>query len=38
MEEMVSAKCPPEISHLEEGHLVKYFRDYETDFELVCSV
>nr|XP_048313021.1 fibrocystin-L isoform X3 [Myodes glareolus] len=34
VEEMVSAKCPPEISHLEEGYLVKYFRDYETDFEL----
>ncbi|CAO2602354.1 Pkhd1l1 [Lemmus lemmus] len=34
VEEMVSAKCPPEISHLEEGFLVKYFRDYETDFEL----
>ncbi|KAL1767893.1 fibrocystin-L isoform X2 [Sigmodon hispidus] len=34
VEEMLSAKCPPEISHLEEGFLVKYFRDYETDFEL----
>uniref|UniRef100_E9PSK6 PKHD1 like 1 n=1 Tax=Rattus norvegicus TaxID=10116 RepID=E9PSK6_RAT len=34
VEEMVSAKCPPEIAHLEEGFLVKYFRDYETHFEL----
>nr|XP_034372677.1 fibrocystin-L [Arvicanthis niloticus] len=34
VEEMVSAKCPPEIAHLEEGFLVKYFRDYEIDFEL----
>lgn len=34
VEEMVSAKCPPEIARLEEGFLVRYFRDYETDFEL----
>uniref|UniRef100_A0A8C6RMA5 Fibrocystin-L n=1 Tax=Nannospalax galili TaxID=1026970 RepID=A0A8C6RMA5_NANGA len=34
VEEMVSTKCPPEIAHLKEGFLVKYFRDYETDFDL----
>ncbi|XP_077023612.1 fibrocystin-L [Tamandua tetradactyla] len=34
VEEMVSAKCPPQISNFEEGFIVKYFRDYETDFHL----
>ncbi|XP_048215228.1 fibrocystin-L isoform X1 [Perognathus longimembris pacificus] len=34
VEEMVSTKCPPQITHLEEGFVVKYFRDYETDFDL----
>ncbi|KAB1257904.1 Fibrocystin-L [Camelus dromedarius] len=34
VEEMVSAKCPPQIANFEEGFLVKYFRDYETDFNL----
>ncbi|XP_075406661.1 fibrocystin-L [Tenrec ecaudatus] len=32
LEEMVSAKCPPHIANFEEGFAVKYFRDYETDF------
>ncbi|XP_004640150.1 fibrocystin-L [Octodon degus] len=34
MEEMVSTKCSPQIAHFEEGFVVKYFRDYETDFNL----
>uniref|UniRef100_A0A7N4NVE6 Fibrocystin-L n=1 Tax=Sarcophilus harrisii TaxID=9305 RepID=A0A7N4NVE6_SARHA len=34
IEEMVSAKCPKEISHLKEGFAVKYFKDYETDFSM----
>nr|XP_058131903.1 fibrocystin-L isoform X2 [Dasypus novemcinctus] len=34
VEEMVSAKCPPQIANFEEGFIVKYFRDYETDFKL----
>ncbi|MBZ3876694.1 Fibrocystin-L [Sciurus carolinensis] len=34
VEEMVSTKCPPQIAHFEEGFVVKYFRDYETDFDL----
>ncbi|XP_051699933.2 fibrocystin-L isoform X2 [Oryctolagus cuniculus] len=34
VEEMVSAKCPPQIANFEEGFAVKYFRDYETDFNL----
>ncbi|XP_045037491.2 fibrocystin-L [Desmodus rotundus] len=34
VEEMVSAKCPPQITNFEEGFVVKYFRDYETDFNL----
>ncbi|KAM9050154.1 fibrocystin-L [Megaptera novaeangliae] len=34
VEEMVSAKCPPQIANFEEGFVVKYFRDYETDFNL----
>ncbi|ELK37593.1 Fibrocystin-L [Myotis davidii] len=34
VEEMVSAKCPPQIADLEEGFVVKYFRDYETDFNM----
>lgn len=38
MEEMVSAKCPRHIAGLEEGFAVKYFRDYETDFNLVREV
>ncbi|XP_058524528.1 fibrocystin-L isoform X1 [Ochotona princeps] len=32
LEEMVSTKCPPQIANFEEGFVVKYFRDYETDF------
>jgi hypothetical protein len=38
VEEMVSTKCPPQIAHFEEGFVVKYFRDYETDFDLVWNV
>ncbi|XP_044933989.1 fibrocystin-L [Mustela putorius furo] len=34
VEEMVTAKCPPQIANFEEGFDVKYFRDYETDFNL----
>uniref|UniRef100_A0A8C8ZFE9 Fibrocystin-L n=1 Tax=Prolemur simus TaxID=1328070 RepID=A0A8C8ZFE9_PROSS len=34
VEEMVSTKCPPQIANFEEGFVVKYFRDYETDFNL----
>ncbi|XP_054983665.1 fibrocystin-L [Sorex araneus] len=34
IEEMVTTKCPPHISHFEEGFAVKYFRDYEADFNL----
>ncbi|XP_049710533.1 fibrocystin-L isoform X3 [Elephas maximus indicus] len=34
VEEMVSAKCPPQIANFEEGFEVKYFRDYETAFNL----
>uniref|UniRef100_A0A673UX60 Fibrocystin-L n=1 Tax=Suricata suricatta TaxID=37032 RepID=A0A673UX60_SURSU len=34
VEEMVTAKCPPQIANFEEGFVVKYFRDYETDFSL----
>ncbi|ELK08600.1 Fibrocystin-L [Pteropus alecto] len=34
VEEMVSAKCPQQIANFEEGYVVKYFRDYETDFNL----
>uniref|UniRef100_A0A8D0SJH6 Fibrocystin-L n=1 Tax=Sus scrofa TaxID=9823 RepID=A0A8D0SJH6_PIG len=34
VEEMVSAKCPPQITNFEEGFVVKYFRDYETDSNL----
>ncbi|XP_066121905.1 fibrocystin-L [Saccopteryx bilineata] len=34
VEEMVRAKCPPQIANFEEGFAVKYFRDYETDFNL----
>ncbi|XP_070248855.1 fibrocystin-L [Myotis yumanensis] len=34
VEEMVSAKCPPQIADFEEGFVVKYFRDYETDFTM----
>ncbi|XP_036904303.1 fibrocystin-L isoform X2 [Sturnira hondurensis] len=34
VEEMVSAECPPQIANFEEGFVVKYFRDYETDFNL----
>ncbi|KAM5281038.1 fibrocystin-L [Ctenodactylus gundi] len=34
LEEMVSNKCPPQITHFEDGFVVKYFRDYETDFDL----
>ncbi|KFO35224.1 Fibrocystin-L [Fukomys damarensis] len=34
LEEMVSAKCSPQIAHFEEGFDVKYFRDYENDFDL----
>ncbi|ELV11002.1 Fibrocystin-L [Tupaia chinensis] len=34
VEEMVSTKCPPQIAGVEEGFVVKYFRDYETDFDL----
>ncbi|OWK04450.1 hypothetical protein Celaphus_00016366, partial [Cervus elaphus hippelaphus] len=34
VEEMVSSKCPPQIANFEEGFVVKYFRDYETDFNL----
>ncbi|XP_045661731.1 fibrocystin-L isoform X1 [Ursus americanus] len=34
VEEMVTAKCPPQIANFEEGFVVKYFRDYETDFNL----
>ncbi|KAK2095397.1 Fibrocystin-L [Saguinus oedipus] len=34
VEEMVSTKCPPQITNFEEGFVVKYFRDYETDFNL----
>ncbi|XP_053415184.1 fibrocystin-L isoform X2 [Nycticebus coucang] len=34
VEEMVSTKCPPQIANFEEGFVVKYFRDYETDFHL----
>ncbi|XP_039709652.1 fibrocystin-L isoform X1 [Pteropus medius] len=34
VEEMVSAKCPQQIGNFEEGYVVKYFRDYETDFNL----
>ncbi|KAK1331988.1 LOW QUALITY PROTEIN: hypothetical protein QTO34_007665 [Cnephaeus nilssonii] len=34
VEEMVSAKCPPQIADFEEGFVVKYFRDYETDFNV----
>ncbi|XP_004431348.1 PREDICTED: fibrocystin-L [Ceratotherium simum simum] len=34
VEEMVSAKCPPQVANFEEGFVVKYFRDYETDFNL----
>ncbi|XP_073925166.1 fibrocystin-L isoform X4 [Castor canadensis] len=37
VEEMVSTKCPPQIAHFEEGFVVKYFRDYETDFDLEYS-
>lgn len=38
VEEMVTAKCPPQIANFEEGFVVKYFRDYETDFNLVWNV
>lgn len=38
MEEMVTAKCPPQIANIEEGPVVKYFRDYENDFNLVWNV
>ncbi|XP_036732330.2 LOW QUALITY PROTEIN: fibrocystin-L [Manis pentadactyla] len=34
VEEMVTAKCPPQIANFEEGLVVKYFRDYENDFNL----
>nr|XP_045000409.1 fibrocystin-L [Jaculus jaculus] len=37
LEEMVSTRCPPEIAHFEEGFLVKYFRDYEADFDVEHS-
>eukprot|EP00071_Canis_lupus_P048812 XP_022282369.1 fibrocystin-L isoform X3 [Canis lupus familiaris] len=34
VEEMVTTKCPLQIANFEEGFVVKYFRDYETDFNL----
>ncbi|XP_019323389.2 fibrocystin-L isoform X1 [Panthera pardus] len=34
VEEMVTAKCPLQIANFEEGFVVKYFRDYESDFNL----
>lgn len=34
VEEMVSTKCPPQMTNFEERYVVKYFRDYETDFNL----
>ncbi|KAM7075197.1 fibrocystin-L isoform 16-T18 [Molossus nigricans] len=34
VEEMVSTQCPPQVANFEEGFVVKYFRDYEMDFNL----
>ncbi|XP_012578380.1 PREDICTED: fibrocystin-L [Condylura cristata] len=34
VEEMITTKCPPQIANFEEGYIVRYFRDYETDFDL----
>nr|XP_014351910.1 PREDICTED: fibrocystin-L [Latimeria chalumnae] len=37
LEEMVSVKCPDQLVQHKEGYAVKYFQDYETNFEETMS-